>query len=1007
MARIVEFEGRRIEVPDDATDAEIGQILSAQPAPPIAAAPPAPVRPEDVRDPATGIPGGAEASSQPDTSFIDTIMSDIGIGAARPKRTMADVIAEGSGVKLAKPPMPERSALQTADGYVRSTMSGVNEGIANILDLPFDAVNNAPRLINLLPGEQGVPRISDTELGQAIGFDEPSINDNFKSVGFTGYEPQTGGEAAVNRIGKEVGAMAVPVGGVLGKAGQMTVQGARELPALARMFVEPAVVNPGRFVAKEATTALGAGMGAATANALVDPNTGYGQVFDLVGALLGGGVTAIGGAVAKGGKNVIDAVRQNPNYLDQVVKDSVVDRIGKAAALPGSDVPNGVFDTDSLIAAIENPASKPSAVIPGYQDSLADLTQNPGIAALEYGRAQGPSAGHFLQRQSANNQAVDAAMSRLEPAAPPSTLREALATERDSRIQQAIMGTADAEGAAEAATRGLVPQTTPGQRGGTVRSALETARDAARQRTDEAYRAVGIEGREVDPTGLTESLDNAVGGLTEVERGLVPQGVIDRVRQLGVPDQAGPVDTGLLDASGNPITRPAPPAEPVALKEATDLKSELQRLQRAAYADPKAEKGGRNAGRVLGQMIDAVDGYITRNITPEEQAALDTARGTKFEEAEAFGRQGDPVAAAVARNEGGVPKMRDDQVAGTFVNPQAMDRLFTQADTPAVRGAIRDELLSRGDVSSPERINRFLQDYGEQIDRFPGLRGEFETAAAARTREAEARGAQTNVQRDLGTPEDERGRSTVGRYLRFSDANPERAINEVLNAPDPGRAADELLTFVGDNPKAVEGARAAFWKKLRGESQSVDNTARSLEGTRAWRGDWLKSWLDNPATKAVAERLYKDKPEDLETLQAYADVLDNVNLRTRARAMGTSGTSQGVSGILTPETVQSRTYAWMRGQVSGTYLVTSMASVFARRAIRAARSEAIDRLTDKVLQNPELAKELLRDNNPANRAALARRAKTWLGNEASTLFDVLDDEKDQDDTTKAAMQGAR
>ncbi|MBY5546951.1 hypothetical protein HFO61_08985 [Rhizobium leguminosarum] len=136
-------------------------------------------------------------------------------------------------------------------------------------------------------------------------------------------------------------------------------------------------------------------------------------------------------------------------------------------------------------------------------------------------------------------------------------------------------------------------------------------------------------------------------------------------------------------------------------------------------------------------------------------------------------------------------------------------------------------------------------------------------------------------------------------------------------------------------------------------------------------------------------------------------MLDNVNLRTRARAMGTSGTSQGVSGILTPETVQSRTYAWMRGQVSGTYLVTSMASVFARRAIRAARSEAIDRLTDKVLQNPELAKELLRDNNPANRAALARRAKTWLGNEASTLFDVLGDEKDHDDTTKAAMQGAR
>ena len=31
MPRVIEFEGRRIEVPPDATDAEVGGILSAQP----------------------------------------------------------------------------------------------------------------------------------------------------------------------------------------------------------------------------------------------------------------------------------------------------------------------------------------------------------------------------------------------------------------------------------------------------------------------------------------------------------------------------------------------------------------------------------------------------------------------------------------------------------------------------------------------------------------------------------------------------------------------------------------------------------------------------------------------------------------------------------------------------------------------------------------------------------------------------------------------------------------
>ncbi len=224
----------------------------------------------------------------------------------------------------------------------------------------------------------------------------------------------------------------------------------------------------------------------------------------------------------------------------------------------------------------------------------------------------------------------------------------------------------------------------------------------------------------------------------------------------------------------------------------------------------------------------------------------------------------------------------------------------------------------------------------------------------------------------------------------------------MLASKDPGKAADELLGFVNDSPKAAEGARSAFWKKLKTESQSVDNSARSMGGKRQWRGDWLKSYLDNPATSAVAERLYRDKPEDLEKLRAFADVLDNADLRQRGKAAGTSGTGQGVSNILTPETLQSRTYAWMRGQISGTYLATSIAAVMARRAVRGARAGAIERLTDKVLLNPDIAAQFLKDNNPANRAALARKAKGWFGNEASTIVNLMNE--DEDDTKRSVME---
>ena len=48
----------------------------------------------------------------------------------------------------------------------------------------------------------------------------------------------------------------------------------------------------------------------------------------------------------------------------------------------------------------------------------------------------------------------------------------------------------------------------------------------------------------------------------------------------------------------------------------------------------------------------------------------------------------------------------------------------------------------------------------------------------------------------------------------------------------------------------------------------------------------------------------------------------------------------------------------------------------------------------EVLLNPDAAAPFLKKNNPANRAALARKAKPWMGNEASTVLDLVDGEDD-------------
>lgn len=162
----------------------------------------------------------------------------------------------------------------------------------------------------------------------------------------------------------------------------------------------------------------------------------------------------------------------------------------------------------------------------------------------------------------------------------------------------------------------------------------------------------------------------------------------------------------------------------------------------------------------------------------------------------------------------------------------------------------------------------------------------------------------------------------------------------------------------------------------------------------------LKRFLDDPATVAVADRLYRDNLEHFADIRKIAEALQGVDLRSRARAPNTSGTAQGVNNVLTPETIQSRFLSYKRGQIGAPFLITSLAAVAARRSIRKSNADAINSLLDNALLNPDMAAMLLKENNPANRAALSRSAKAFLGNEASTLMDILNG--DEPDPVKAA-----
>lgn len=911
-------------------------------------------------------------------------------------------VADPAGVQATAPQTaaPRSSVEQMYDavmGVGTQFARGARTGLAAVAGLPVDAVNNAPRLANLIPGVDGVGPISD----------KPFLGSQYNDEALGGFgllpeAPAPNGfiERGARRVGQEIGGAVVPVGGALAAAGRLGVQGARELGPLARTFVEPAAIAPGKFAAKEAVVATGAGQGAAIANELVDPNTTGGQWADILGAIFGAGATGVAGTVGGGLKNVVDAVRQNPNYADQIVRDAVVDRVGKAANLPGSETPGGTFDVDPLVQAIDSGRTKPSDVIPGYSDTLADRTGNPGLAAMEYGRQSGEGAGQFAQRRSTNTEAVDTAMRAIEPQATPGALRTELEAERGTQLGAAAQATGSAQQRFDAAAARLEPSMSGEGRGSVVRDALEEAKAAARDIEREAYPSLA--GVQADVAPLARSMNDYIGGLSRAER------------EAFVPSQAGIPDDIVRAVTGDGQD-PSSVVAPTSMNEVTGLRSVLNARMREASAGQRVDEA-----RVIGGLLQRIDGFLDEALPGELRVQDARAREISRALNDTFTRRGTPVAGVLKRGENAQTyPTTNDTVAPRFVrgdeqNASALRDVrstvggfeSTNARLPEVDAALQDQV--RADINrirdKPDQLARYATENSQVLDTYPELRAQIDEAVGAGRGAKTAGETEKALQSDIGT-DTQPGRGTVGRYLQYSDANAERAISEVLAAKDPGKAADDLMNFVKDKPEAVEGARAAFWQKLKSESQSTDNAQRSGSGTRAWRGDWLKSWMDKPATQAVMERLYRDNPGHLDTLRKYADVLDNADLRVRGKAMGTSGTSQGVSNILTPETLQSRTYAYMRGQVSGTYLATSIAAVIARRAVRGARANAIERMTDKALLDPDFARDLLKDNNPANRAALARKAKAYLGNEASTFVNLMNEDEDDDETTNIIGEG--
>lgn len=881
-------------------------------------------------------------------------------------------------------------------------------GAANIAGLPVDAVNASPMLLNMIPGVDDVGPMSQYPFGgSAMLNDLVTLGGNVQRP-----EPEDAFQRTVGRTAEEIGAAAIPGMGIIGKARSMGLPAIRELSrfaltnpstwgqGLGRMFLEPAAVSPRAFLGSELGIAAGAGLGASTANELTGNQDRENPWIDVGGALGGATLTGVGTATGKALSDLFRAATNNPQFADDVVREAVMREIGAHSGITAA--PGEALDLTPIINQVERNAPI-SETIPGFTESLADRTGNPGLAALEYARQSGPNAGTYAQQRAGNTAAIDNVVSQVEPQGTPGQLSSALEAERTAQLSGAATATAQAQSAFEQATSGLLPALTAEARGANIRNSLEDASEAAKQVLAQAWEPMNASRQTVDIDPLRAQFNQITSELSEAERmRFSPQeaGIPERLVTPGQPDQP----TGLLDASGNPIMRPGEgPTVMQPLNEITGIRSALTDAQREA-----ASAGRTNEARVIGEYIDNLDRYMESSLPEQLQQQYAAAREATFDFNERFTRPQSGIAQTLATREG-LPRSPDSAVPGRFVQSDQgrisdFEALMREAGSDdRVRLSVRDQILQdvsdRGLLERPEQLQSYLDQYGTVFNKFPDLKDELGNAANLRQQLVQAQEAEQGLQRMLTT----QNGSTVARYLTYGDENASAAMRGVLSSRDPANAIDELLTFVNDAPDAVEGARKVFWDIMQERSRSGGRTTMTLDGRQPWSPQALSSFLNDPRYSAVAERLWQSNPEHLEHIRSISEVLSGVDLRNSARAPNTSGTTQGMSQVLTPESIQSRLYAFGSGRISGTFLVTALASVVARRTMRRAQDQGFQRMLDDVLTNADTAALLMRQNNPADRQALSAKAKMWFGNEASSILNAMSEEPQSEDDPESVI----
>lgn len=598
-----------------------------------------------------------------------------------------------------------------------------------------------------------------------------------------------------------------------------------------------------------------------------------------------------------------------------------------------------------------------------YQ-SLGEVLDSPVFKSAERG-VERSGIQNFGRKAEINRARVDAELRYLDNLEPDKTLTpddiQSLVRENVAQdIKAAEVPVERAKLGVESALGQLEPGMDVEAAGQLARESVAEGAMTSRQNVSKKFSAIG-EGA-VDPTQIRSRVDALKPNYFR-EVGATPDpALITLLDKIDKATEAQPSTSGLLDASGQPITT-----------ERTFNMKDLQALSSDAISIVKNSDSRSKA--LASEALSAIDDAVKQaveagNITPEQYASWLEGKRARAIHGDIFESKTLPAKKLLQKEYSGSYSVQDTNVPG---------RIFFPENIPGKRGAreamrnyrqaggdmdpinqyatdsFRQKVVNADGTVDIKKTREWLRQHEEALKENPELRNQLNTVEKAQSFLNEKYG-------DLKRTQAEVEEGALKLWLR--DVEPMKAAREMLSGKDSLRRTKATYQYLkSKDPAAVTGLRRVVLRLIKDEAfipstmQGVDEALLSgqqfagsqLTGTFAKRLSDMKPLLERSGL------FTKDQLKGFDYL--YNNQRSKLSVEN-AKPRGDSSTAANLSVLAEIGNIYGQKFVNMAAGVSGGRVLQLIAG-----AVRQIPRNKYLMTLEEFLLNPRYARDLLQKAN--------------------------------------------